>query len=67
MAALYPKVLAHALPPKMVYYKDYSMKFSEDGFIQGLRYMDVSVPHGSTRKAIGQLNVPAHQLEIKAG
>ena len=65
MAALYPKNIDRckgALLPKMAYYKDHSMNFSKDGFIQRPRHTVIYKPHRA-HKAIGQLKVYSHQLE----
>ena len=51
--------------PPLCHFKDRLMNFSEDGFIQELRYMDIYVRQ-SARKAINQLRVLFHQLEIEA-
>ena len=54
------------LPPKMLYYKEKFMHFSNLGFIIRPKYLDIFLPH-ALRVAIGQFRVSSHQLEIENG
>ena len=50
---------------KMMYYRDQSLRISEDGFVHRPRYMDTHILH-SARVTIGQIEVSSHQLGIEA-
>ncbi|MCO5589434.1 hypothetical protein L7F22_043401 [Adiantum nelumboides] len=54
------------LPPKMLYYYEHFLRFSEQGFIEIPLYMREYMPH-RLRASIGQLRVSSHQLEIESG
>ena len=49
--------------PPLCHFKDRLMNFSEDGFIQRQRFMEIYMPY-SAHKAIGQIRVSFHELQI---